>query len=375
MKKSLQQLLTIQFFMLLVIITGFFYGSIFEKNLEILFLLVSFIALYSAFKIDLKNDYKYKQVLKTVITCLLFYFVFIYVAGLFTGFARTVYTFNFNNFIYNIIPTIIYIVLMECIRSIYIDKSNNNKIIIVLTCIIFILYDSFSKYYLYDFKVSDELYEYIGLIVLTSIARNILLTILCSKSNVINCIIYRIITEVYIFLVPIVPNFGPYINSVLEIALPLIIGLILIRPPIRILASPKKSKYSRTLSLVITAILLLIVLLNSGFIKYQMFVIGSNSMNKYIYRGDVIIARRTNSKEIKNIKKGDILVFRWNNKIISHRVYKIIRRDNKLYFKTKGDNNDQIDDNIAKEKDIIGTVSFRIKYIGLPSIWLREALQ
>lgn len=375
MKKSLKQLLTIQIFMLLVIITGFFYGSIFENNLEVLFLLVSFIALYSVFKIDLKNDYKYKQILKIVITCLLFYFVFIYVAGLFTGFAKTIYTFNFNNFIYNIIPTIIYIILMECIRTIYINKSNNNKIIIILSCIIFILYDSFSKYYLYDFKVSDELYEYIGLIVLTSIARNIFLTILCSKNNVINCVIYRIITEIYIFLVPIVPNFGPYINSVLEIALPLIIGLILIRPPIRILASPKKSKYSRTLSVVITAILLLIVLLNSGFIKYQMFVIGSNSMNTYIYRGDVIIARRTNNKEIKNIKKGEILVFRYNNKIISHRVYKIIKRDNKLYFKTKGDNNDQVDDNIVKEKDIIGTVSFRIKYIGLPSIWLREALQ
>ena len=375
MKKSLKQLLTIQIFMLLVIITGFFYGSIFENNLEVLFLLVSFIALYSVFKIDLKNDYKYKQILKIVITCLLFYFVFIYVAGLFTGFAKTIYTFNFNNFIYNIIPTIIYIILLECIRTIYINKSNNNKIIIILSCIIFILYDSFSKYYLYDFKVSDELYEYIGLIVLTSIARNIFLTILCSKSNVINCVIYRIITEIYIFLVPIVPNFGPYINSVLEIALPLIIGLILIRPPIRILASPKKSKYSRTLSVVITAILLLIVLLNSGFIKYQMFVIGSNSMNTYIYRGDVIIARRTNNKEIKNIKKGEILVFRYNNKIISHRVYKIIKRDNKLYFKTKGDNNDQVDDNIVKEKDIIGTVSFRIKYIGLPSIWLREALQ
>lgn len=375
MKKSLKQLLTIQIFMLLVIITGFFYGSIFENNLEVLFLLVSFIALYSVFKIDLKNDYKYKQILKIVITCLLFYFVFIYVAGLFTGFAKTIYTFNFNNFIYNIIPTIIYIILMECIRTIYINKSNNNKIIIILSCIIFILYDSFSKYYLYDFKVSDELYEYIGLIVLTSIARNIFLTILCSKSNVINCVIYRIITEIYIFFVPIVPNFGPYINSVLEIALPLIIGLILIRPPIRILSSPKKSKYSRTLSVVITAILLLIVLLNSGFIKYQMFVIGSNSMNTYIYRGDVIIARRTNNKEIKNIKKGEILVFRYNNKIISHRVYKIIKRDNKLYFKTKGDNNDQVDDNIVKEKDIIGTVSFRIKYIGLPSIWLREALQ
>ena len=28
-----------------------------------------------------------------------------------------------------------------------------------------------------------------------------------------------------------------------------------------------------------------------------------------------------------------------------------------------------------EEKDVIGTVSFRIKYIGLPSIWLREALR
>ena len=98
-------------------------------------------------------------------------------------------------------------------------------------------------------------------------------------------------------------------------------------------------------------------------------------MNPYIYRGDVIIARRTNSKEIKQIKKGEILVFRYDKKIVSHRVYKIITRNNKLYFRTKGDNNDQVDDNLAKESDVIGTVSFRIKYIGLPSIWLREALE
>ena len=174
---------------------------------------------------------------------------------------------------------------------------------------------------------------------------------------------------------PIVPNFGPYINSVLEITLPLIIGLILMSPSKRILPSPNMTKRGRISSIVVISILLLIILLNSGLIKYQMFVIGSNSMNPYIYRGDVIIARRTNSKEIKQIKKGEILVFRYDKKIVSHRVYKIITRNNKLYFRTKGDNNDQVDDNLAKESDVIGTVSFRIKYIGLPSIWLREALE
>lgn len=375
MKKSTKQLLTIQIFMLLVIITGFFYGNVFKSDLKVLFLFVSFIALYSVFKLDIKNDFKYRKILKTVIIFLLFYFIFIYVGGLFTGFVRTIYKISFDNFKYNIIPTIIYIVLMELIRSIYIDKSDKNKIIIVISCIIFILYDSFSKFYLYDLKVTDDLYEYIGLVVLSSIARNIFLSILCSKSNAINCIIYRIIMETYIFIVPIVPDFGPYINSVLETALPLLMGLILIRPQNTVLASPVKNKYSRVLSFSVTFILLIIILVNSGFIKYQMFVIGSNSMNPYIYRGDAIIAKKTNSKEIKNIKKGDILVFRWNNKIISHRVYKIIKKDNELYFKTKGDNNDQVDDNLAKEKDIIGTVSFRIKYIGLPSVWLREALR
>ena len=355
MKKSFKQLLTIQIFMLLVIVTGFFSGTIFKSNLKVLFLFISFIALYSVFKLDIKNDFKQKKILKTVIICLLFYFIFIYISGLFTGFARTIYTFGFTDIIYNIIPTIIYIVLMELIRYIYLTKSDNNKVIIILSCIIFILYDSFSKYYLYNFSVSDDVYEYIGLVVLTSI--------------------YRIVMETYIFIIPIVPNFGPYLNSVLETAFPLLVGLILIKPTVKFLPSPKKNRYSRIASFIVPTILLIIVLLNTGLIKYQMFVIGSNSMNTYIYRGDVIIARRANSKEVKNIKKGEILVFRWNNKIISHRVYNVIKKDGKVYFKTKGDNNDQVDNNIAKEKDVIGTVSFRIKYIGLPSIWLREALR
>lgn len=375
MKKSFKQLLTIQIFMLLVIITGFFSGTIFKSDLKVLFLFISFIALYSVFKIDIKNDYKYKRILKTVIICLLFYFIFIYICGLFTGFARTIYTFGITDIVYNILPTVIYIVLMELIRFIYLTKSDNNKIIIVISCIIFILYDSFSKFYLYNFNVSDDIYEYIGLVVLTSISRNIFLSILCSKSNFINCIIYRIIMETYIFIVPIVPNFGPYINSVLETAFPLILGLIFLAPPIKVINTPKKNKYSRLKSLIVPSILAFIVLLNSGLIKYQMFVIGSNSMNTYIYKGDVVIARRTNPKEIKEIKKGDILVFRWENKIISHRVYKVYNRKGNIYFKTKGDNNDQVDNNLVKEKDVIGTVSFRIKYIGLPSIWLRETLR
>ena len=54
MKKSFKQLLTIQIFMLLVIITGFFSGTVFKSDLKVLFLFISFIALYSVFKLDIK---------------------------------------------------------------------------------------------------------------------------------------------------------------------------------------------------------------------------------------------------------------------------------------------------------------------------------
>ena len=64
MKKSFKQLLTIKIFRLLVIITGFFSGTIFKSNLKVLFLFISFIALYSVFKLDIKNDFKQKKILK-----------------------------------------------------------------------------------------------------------------------------------------------------------------------------------------------------------------------------------------------------------------------------------------------------------------------
>ena len=72
-----------------------------------------------------------------------------------------------------------------------------------------------------------------------------------------------------------------------------------------------------------------------------------NGFNK----GDIIILRGTDPK---NIKQGDVIVFygRLSDPII-HRVIKIIKKDNKYYFKTKGDHNmDQDNINITEEMTV-----------------------
>ena len=95
-------------------------------------------------------------------------------------------------------------------------------------------------------------------------------------------------------------------------------------------------------------------------------------MIPYMARGDVVVVEKYKEDELYKIKKGDILLFYYNEKIISHRVIKITKKQNEYYYKTKGDNNDQPDAGIVDKKRIIGVEKIRIKYIGLPSVWLQE---
>ena len=77
-------------------------------------------------------------------------------------------------------------------------------------------------------------------------------------------------------------------------------------------------------------------------------------------------------EKTKEVKVGDILIFRYDNKIIAHRIYKIMERDNNRYYVTKGDNNSQADSGSINNSSVIGTAKYRIKNVGLPSIWLNE---
>ena len=123
----------------------------------------------------------------------------------------------------------------------------------------------------------------------------------------------------------------------------------------------------KVLSMILTMFLIFIVALISGIFKYKMIAIGSDSMNPIYYRGDAIIYEKDT-----DIKKGDILVFEYNNSIITHRVINIIEEDGTKYFQTKGDNNDNPDLNLTSAEDVLGKVRFIVKYIGFPTIWFSE---
>ncbi len=95
---------------------------------------------------------------------------------------------------------------------------------------------------------------------------------------------------------------------------------------------------------------------------YKPFIVLSGSMETEIYKGDLVITKIVNPK---NLKKNDVIAFRDSAKTVTtHRIIDIVLEDGEKYFITKGDNNFSQDQNLVEFSDVEGLYLFRIPGIG-----------
>ena len=85
--------------------------------------------------------------------------------------------------------------------------------------------------------------------------------------------------------------------------------------------------------------------------------------------GDTIIYEQYKNQ---TIKKGDIIIFNNSGIKTIHRVIKIENINKETRYTTKGDANELEDLGYITKENIIGIKKLRIKFIGYPTIWLRE---
>lgn len=326
-----------------------------------------------------KDNYRYKKdVLLNIIIFLLMYYFITYFLGLFSGFVKSSYSLSFINIIKNTFPVIALILISELMRYVLFNKTKRNLPCLIIGCLLFVMVDVNTMVHIYDVKTALGITKMICLVVFPSITKNIFLTYLTMKVGYKNGIIYRLITELSTYLLPIFPDFGEYINVLLKTVLPIAIMARLNNMfnyySVRKIKDSRYNSRKLVLYSVITFALLLIVVLTSGLFTYQALTIGSGSMSPAIEKGDVIVLRSMKNEEARKIKKGDVLVYNHDNKIIVHRVIKKSNNDETISFKTKGDYNNAKDSWTVKQEDVIGIVKFRIRWIGMPTVALNELL-
>ena len=326
-----------------------------------------------------KDNYRYKKdVLLNIIIFLLMYYFITYFLGLFSGFVKSSYSLSFINIIKNTFPVIVLILISELMRYVLFNKTKRNLPCLIIGCLLFVMVDVNTMVHIYDVKTALGITKMICLVVFPSITKNIFLTYLTMKVGYKNGIIYRLITELSTYLLPIFPDFGEYINVLLKTVLPIAIMARLNNMfnyySVRKIKDSRYNNRKLVLYSVITFALLTIVLLTSGLFTYQALTIGSGSMSPAIEKGDVIVLRSMKNEEARKIKKGDVLVYNHDNKIIVHRVIKKSNNGETISFKTKGDYNNAKDSWTVKQEDVIGIVKFRIRWIGMPTVALNELL-
>ena len=377
MKKGYLRLLMVCLIFMAVTIFNLFI-SIFNEFSLILFLGLALGACFYFIKFE-KDKMRFKKdVMLTVFIYGLVYYILTYALGIFTGFYQSPYNLGILSILRHIVPLIIIIILAEIIRYMIVIKGSRYKSILILVTTAFIILDITLIIHTFNLTEPDSLLQFVITILIPVISKNIMLTYLAFKVGYKSPIVYRLIFEVPMFILPIFPSFGLYVSSLLGLIGPAILAYIVFLSFERL--KPKevegKKNYVKTSTILLALAipLLVMIYLVTGWFKYSAVTIGSDSMRPSIRRGDVVIVERLTPRAQERLDVGEVLVFEHDNRIIVHRIVRIIEADGNRYFYTQGDNNETEDGHPITEEDIIGRTNFRILFIGLPTVWLNELL-
>lgn len=112
--------------------------------------------------------------------------------------------------------------------------------------------------------------------------------------------------------------------------------------------------------------------LMTGVFSYKPLVIMSNSMVPIYSRGDMVFVQQVTQD--MDITVGDIIEYKREDRVITHRVVKVVDTGTDKVYTAKGDNNQSNDPWPIARSQILGVVKAKIPYIGYPSVVVNELI-
>ena len=310
-----------------------------------------------------------KQVFWLMLGFSIIYVISLYLLGIYFGYYKSPTTFGINTIVKFILPFVFIIISSESIRNILLVQKG--KLSKTLTFVIMVLIDMIIYSGVYDITKLDDMLTLLGFIGFASIACNLLYNYITIRFSWEGVVLYRLITILYIYLIPYIPDIYIFFNSFLRMLYPYIIYLVLEYTYSKTnYATEYKDKSKNIISISVGMIVTAFIIgLISCQFTYGILVIGSGSMTGSIDVGDAIVYRKYDNDEI-NINT--VIIFNKDNSQIIHRVVDIISVKGETRYYTKGDANIEMDSGYVTVDNIEGIVLFKIKYIGYPTLWLRD---
>lgn len=374
MKRGYQKLLIFEIILFIFLLLNGFVWNILDSYNTVMFLFIIIVLFKYIFGLE-KDKHRYvKDVIYDILIVLLVAFLLYYLFGILIGFYRIDNYYNWYGVKTFLLPMLLIIILKEYLRYQMLNKSEGSNLLIVVTLILFLFMDISTAIYYENFSSSYDTFMFLALTFLPKISRNIACSYISTKLGYKPNIVWLLVVELYVYLIPIVPNPNEYILSIIRFVFPLIIMGKVYSLFDKLKDSEIVRNYKKENGLIFilpTLFVILVVYFTSGYFRYYAVAIGSGSMTPVINKGDVVIIENIEDSFDK-IENGQVIAFKHDNVMVVHRIVNILEKEGKYYFYTKGDANKDVDNFSVYEEDIIGVVNFRIPYIGLPTVWVSE---
>ncbi len=351
--------------LILSILSNYYYMAMFLAILVVIFKF--------AFGFEKDNHRYIKDIILELAILYLASFIIFYLSGLIIGFARTSNYYSWYGLKTFIIPYVLVICLKEFLRYQMLNKVEKHTLYTIAICMIFVFIDIGANIANKNLIGAYNIFIYFALTVLPAISDNVAATYVAKKVGYKPNIFWLLIANLYAVLLPIIPNTGLYVSSIIKFLFPFVIiynVYVFFRRRERNvpLRTKDKNRYIGLVSLAIVTVIL--VYFVSGFFKYYAIAIGSGSMTPTIYKGDVVIVDQ--EFQFGDLDIGDIIAYRYNGVVVVHRLVNIVIIDDEYYFYTKGDANLEKDNYVIFSNTVVGVVKARVPFIGAPTVWLSE---
>ncbi len=374
MKKSYIRIIVLTFTFSLFLLLNCFKLKLLGQNELNIILLLSLGAECFALGFEKDNHRYSKDITLEIIIILMAFFLLYYLSGLLIGYARNTNYLSISSFLNIILPIIFYILIKEFLRYQFLMKASESKFLIIIVCVFFIIIDNTIAFSSHIICFNKETFLLVALTFLPSISENILCSYLGLKFGYKPSIVYLLVINLYKYLLPIIPNPNEYVYSVVFLVLPIIILVKIInwfksdRTEEIITQGYNHGKKDFLILFFLSILTCVLIYTVSGYFRYYAIAVASGSMEPKISKGDVVIV----DKKYSGINVGDVLAYKYDGKVIVHRIYRIVNNDNEYYIYTKGDANNDYDKYKITNDMFVGVVKFKIPIIGYPTVLLNE---
>ncbi len=373
MKKGYVRLLIFELLFIILFILSGFVSSILSGYIKV-FLIIGMLILFKIFFGFEKDRHRYwKSICIEITINLLTYFLLYYLLGVLISFVKVGNYWTFTSIKNLILPLILTIILKEILRYMMLCKSEESRLLVVVTTVFFIIFDIAGQINSSIFLTPYSLFRFFAVTVIPIISVNIFSSYVCYVAGYKPVILYLLIKNLYVYIVPIIPNPNEYLYSIIELVVPMIFLYRIYKFFLKDRDEHVLREYhkKRIIPLIIPTIgILFLVYITSGYFYYHAVAIASGSMHPSIKKGDVVIIEK--NRDFENLEIGQVIAYKKGNIIVVHRLIKKITVDGMYYFYTKGDANDFVDNYEITEDMFVGRVNKKIPVIGYPTVWVNS---